>query len=325
MPKTKTSEYKKDLQVYNQTFRRALLKQRTCNVKGCGKQAINSHVLQKNGILNGIEENGHIRILEGDFFKPNLFHFKKTGINQAFIFKGFCSEHDSNIFSTIEDYEIDYEGYRNQLLFAYRTILNEKIKKEVLLDWHRYLKESKTLIEKIDFVTLDKIDEQQKCGIKDIEYYQELIESDLINGTRNFTFQCRFTKPCEICIASHFTYETTESRDSHIQLTGNDFDILTDVSVSFFPIEDENVLIMGYLKDHEIICGNYVKSFFECFEEDLFKKLSDIILCRCEMWACSESFYNRHIVPRNRNIIEILQESASNINESRELEFNLFE
>lgn len=318
-------KFKQILEVLNKTYRRAATKQRTCSVKGCDKQAINSHVLQKNGILNSIEERGHIRVSEADFFNPDLFHFKRDGINQAFTFKGFCADHDKKIFAPIEDFEIDFDDYKSQLLFAYRTVLNEKVKKEILLDWHKYQKESKTLIGEIDTDLIDKTDEQQKVGIKDIEYYKEKIELDLNNETQSFIFKVRYTKPCEICLASHFTYETTRERSKQIETTGKDFEILTDIFISFFPIENENVLMMGYLKEQEPKCGEFVQSFFDCDEDTLFKKLSDLILCRCEMWACSESFYNQKIKPHDKVINEIFQESASTVDEDRELNFNIFQ
>ena len=312
-------------EVLNKTFRRASAKQRICNVKNCNEQAINSHVLQKNGILNEIAENGHIRISESDFFKTDLFHFKRVGINQAFSFKGFCTVHDKNIFSPIEDFEIDFENYKSQLLFAYRTLLNEKVKKEILLDWYKYQKESRILSGEIDIELIDDLDKQQRVGIKDIEYYQGKIESDLNSNTQNFVFKFKYTKHCEICLASHFTYETTSERKNQIQSTGKDYEILTDIFISFFPIEDGNVLIVGYLKEHKSNCGGFVQSFFDCDEDTLFKKLNDLLLCRSEMWACSESFYTKKIKPREKSINKIFQESASSIYEDRVLDFNMFE
>ncbi|MCJ7449136.1 MAG: hypothetical protein MUO72_15765 [Bacteroidales bacterium] len=320
----KTSKEKQIQEVLNTTFKRANDKSRICCVPGCNKPAINSHILQKNGILNGIAQNRHIIISTTDFFEADIFHFRRKGINESFTFKGFCSEHDKSIFSPIEDYEIDFEDYKSQLLFAYRTVLNERVKKEVILDWHKYQKESKVLSGEIDTKLLDESDEQERLGIKDISYFQDKIEKDLKNNTESFVFKFRYTKPVEICIASHFTFETTRERNNEIQKTGKDFDLLTDIFLSFFPIEGENVLLIGYLKEQESKCGNFVQTFLDCTEDELFKKISDLILCRCEVWACSENFYSNYIKPREGQINKIFQESAESIDEDRSLNFNIF-
>lgn len=42
-------------------FSKCLDGQRNCIVGGCTENAINSHLLQKNGIINLIAENQHVR------------------------------------------------------------------------------------------------------------------------------------------------------------------------------------------------------------------------------------------------------------------------
>jgi len=315
---------KQKQEVLNTTFRKAENKQRICCIPHCNELAINSHVLQKNGILNEISQDGHVWESEADFFNDNLFHFKKVGINQAFTFKGFCKKHDKQIFAPIEDYELNFDDYRTLLLFAYRTALNEKVKKNVLIDWYELQKKSKILSDSLDNNDVDQLIEQETIGISDIDYFANKIEKNLEDNTESYIFKYRITKPQEICLASHFTYETSRERDSYIKLNGKDYDLLTDIFISYFPIEGENVLIMGYLKEQESKCKNYVDSFFNCTDDELFEKLSDLFLCRCEMWTCSENFYFSKIKPREKEIIRIFKESAESLDEDRTLKFKLF-
>lgn len=309
----------------NSTFRKAISKNRICHIKKCENMAINSHVLQKNGILSGIADDHHIYVIEFDFFKNDLIYFKRKGLNEAFTFKGFCKDHDNSIFAPIEDYEIDFEDYRNQLLFAYRTIFNEKVKKEVNLDWRKLQKESKTLQGVIDIEKYDRIDEQERLGINDADFYLNKIESDLKNDNKSFVFKVRYVRECELCIASSFTLETTLERYLTIQSTGHDLELTTNIVISFFPLEGENVFMIGYLKEKESNCDKYVQSFLDCDEEYFFKKLSDLILNRCEMWTCSKDFFMEFLLPRERIIKNILKETALSIREDQKLSFNLFD
>lgn len=287
--------------------------------------AINSHVLQKNGILSSIADKGHIYVLRYDFLNPKLFFFKKSGLHVSYTFKGFCSEHDKSIFKPIEDFEFDFEDYKNQLLFAYRTVVNERRKKEVSIDCkHAQLRDS--LIESIiDKSITRELIAQERLSLRDLHYYEDLIISDLYKGTTSFTFKTRYVKSVDICLASHFTFETTRHRKEVIETTGKDVELLTDIFISFFPIEDGNVLILGYEKRMESTCGEFVNNFINSEENILLKQLSNLLIGRCEEWACSESFYKKYIQPREEKLIDLFLERAGSIDEDNDIAFNLFE
>jgi predicted nucleic-acid-binding Zn-ribbon protein len=64
--------------------------------------------------------------------------------------------------------------------------------------------------------------------------------------------------------------------------------IPTNIFVCYFPIEEENVMMIGTLKEVSNKAIEFIESFYNCEESEFFKKLSDIILNRCEMWSCSK-------------------------------------
>jgi hypothetical protein len=309
----------------NRTFSKTKEASRICSVPGCTKTAINSHILQKNGILNSISEQNHVRLLGHDFFKDNLAFFKRVGVNEAFTFKGFCSEHDSEIFKPIEGDEIDFDDYQNQLLFAYRTVLNELVKKTINIEWRKRQRNDDVLKNVVDFEMFRKTDVQERLGIEDIKYGLNKILEDFDGVTQQFVFKVRSVSSKEVCLASHFTFESVRTRNEKIRDTGKDFERLTDIFVSFFPLDGENVFMIGYLKEFEDRCGKFVQDFFDCSEVELLKKISNLLLCRCEMWTCSEAFYKTNILPREKTILDIIQDSAINIDEDRDLNINLFE
>ena len=110
-------------------FTKAKNANRLCFQSNCGKKAIDSHILQKNGVLSNISENKHLFKLHKDNYTGKV-SFIKIGVNSAMTFKGFCSYHDSLLFKDIEfNSGIDYTNNRHLLLLNYRAILNEIRKK----------------------------------------------------------------------------------------------------------------------------------------------------------------------------------------------------
>jgi hypothetical protein len=77
-----------------------------CMAETCEKIAINSHLLQKNGILGNLVEDGHlVQIKPNDLFKiehGGFVTFKTIGIDQVISYPLFCNEHDTTIFRSIE-------------------------------------------------------------------------------------------------------------------------------------------------------------------------------------------------------------------------------
>lgn len=57
------------------------------------------------------------------------------GIDSAFTFRGFCEDHDREVFAPVERHQYDLAADNSALLFCYRTLLNECRKKEKNLDW----------------------------------------------------------------------------------------------------------------------------------------------------------------------------------------------
>lgn len=118
-----------------QIYKNVYSKKCHCLEPTCDKEAINSHLLQRNGILSTITEKGHlIEIRPIDLFKwkknQPMLEFKLIGINSAISLPLFCNYHDSSLFKNIESRTISFYLYENQLLFSYRTLCAELRKKE---------------------------------------------------------------------------------------------------------------------------------------------------------------------------------------------------
>ena len=107
--------------------------------------AIRSHLLQRNGILTQLAENGRIwELREDDLFtgtpgQHDHYYFDLVHIKRAFTFWGFCQPHDHELFAEIETRAPDLDNIRSARLYSYRAFLNELQKIENNLDWcHPY-------------------------------------------------------------------------------------------------------------------------------------------------------------------------------------------
>jgi hypothetical protein len=114
-----------------------------CFVKECPEKAIDSHSQSLANALKKIAENGHI-------ITPMLPHFingnkdinscfQKIGVKRASTFKGFCSKHDNEYFTTVDS--IDLQNITKETLtrLAFRTFSYEQRTKEKMLFFSNYI------------------------------------------------------------------------------------------------------------------------------------------------------------------------------------------
>ena len=126
----KDKEQIKFAKLFHDCKKKAVKEIKTCYHPECNEKSINSHILQKNGILSSIAFDNHLWEHQINHFKEPHFYFKRTGINEIFSFKCFCENHDNQLFKKIESKNIDFTDYESLLLFTLRTIYNENLEKK---------------------------------------------------------------------------------------------------------------------------------------------------------------------------------------------------
>ena len=101
--------------------------QRICNHPACDKPAINSHILQENGILNRIadDKKTFMEYTPWSKFRPEELYPASINTNKMFTFQGFCNHHDSAVFKEIENGSLIFSFYKHNLLFSYRGLLHD--------------------------------------------------------------------------------------------------------------------------------------------------------------------------------------------------------
>ena len=117
------------------------------DLKGnCSSKIINAHTVSKSSSLLEIADSTNhvlgLKISLSSIQKGNgNLRPEKIGVNQASTFKGFCSEHDKQLFSCIEDYPFSAE-HEQLFALAYRSICKEIYAKGSSEDVVSLIKES---------------------------------------------------------------------------------------------------------------------------------------------------------------------------------------
>lgn len=295
----------------------------TCYHPNCQKKSINSHILQKNGILSTLEKDGHVMEMGMNPFKDEIHFFNRIGINKTFSFKCFCNEHDTDLFIEIETQEIDFSNYRHFILFTLRTIYNEKFRKQVNVRMRELLiKEHSDLF---DVIYLVNQNEQENIGFLDIEKTEKLIWKDIKDNTQSFVFETREINKIDLCLSAFYSHETTRELDNYRQRYGKDKEDVIDIFINVFPYKDKTTVILGYKKCHESEVKGYVNTLIKESEKRFLRQLTNLIMFRCETWIISEEFYKKRIKKCESYFGMAANYSKRNYDERKFFLINLFD
>ncbi|MBR4129743.1 MAG: hypothetical protein IKU02_02335 [Bacteroidaceae bacterium] len=262
-----------------------------CLCPNCQKAAINSHLLQRNGILDNVAENGHlyearIKDVYRRINDDEIVEIKKVGIGQAISYPLFCSEHDSALFKPIEGKLIDFDDYHSQLLFSYRSLCSEIRKKEFNIE--RY---NGTLIE--DNVKFELL-LGEKLGLEDLRYYKGVFETEIVKPQNKFTF-LHLTYPFIPVFASgtstYFMFDDTFVNFTEGIQNGQIIDCFF---INIIPQKNSLEIIIGYNNEHTNDClDKFTQSWKNLSTNQLLNKIVDLFNYSIESWGMSPSFYKR--------------------------------
>jgi len=319
-----TSDKIKFYKLFHELKKGAIKKINKCYHPNCSEKSINSHILQKNGILSSIAKDSHLWEHVINPFKEQRYEFKRTGINEIFSFNCFCQKHDSELFKTIENNNVNFNDYKSCLLFTLRTIYNEKFRKEVNVDIYNGMLKSDLSFE-MDTELLSLALEQEKLGIKDIESNENDIWKDLFENTQSFVFEVREITKIELCLSAFYNFETTLEMNKYRLKYGRDMARISEIFINLFPYNGKSILLMGYNKaDEKSVKGDFY-TYFKESEKRVQRKLTNLFLFACETWVISEKFYNEKFKGIEDVIAFAAQYSIRNYNERQNFALNMFQ
>ncbi|MFC3809312.1 hypothetical protein [Lacihabitans lacunae] len=274
-------------------------KQRICLFEDCEKQAINSHILQKNGILREMSIKNHLIQLERtngfEIEEKGIQKFTKVGINKAFAFLGFCPFHDVEVFKHIENgVKLNLFEPKTQALFCYRGLCQEIRRKEEVLDHINELADfGNPQTHEIKRLLYDGTKE----GIQNLNYYKKKFEDAFRSENYSeFTFLTQPIERIDICFSVPLNIDKLPKREN-----GETFEAWKSKQpnpfktsfLSLFPYKSKSFFIAGFLNEFQ--CDwtiNKINKIGKIKNKQVLKEISDFIILRLEFWAMSPKLYN---------------------------------
>ena len=315
-----------DKKIFSDCFLQMQKRKWTCMIPECEKNAIKSHVLQKNGILSRIAKNNHLievkptNIWEMD--QLEVFKYQEIGINDGFTFPGFCETHDDEIFSKIEKENFDTEDYLTQCLFSYRGLCQELRRKQQVKHYIENVLKRRASFKTMDVgETFDYYVQGLDYGINNLSFFKDEFEKDLKNETKNFIFQTKKIPFLGVCTSAPLNVKEPDeiepkTMEEYEKIAQN---ILPTTFLSIFPIESDSTLITGHHKNYPSTYTSIISS------TDYREAISDLLILRMEYWCMSHDFFTNRIKPKEREIKALFKQNVLNFSYEIQNPINLFE
>lgn len=298
-----------------------------CMCPKCTDKAINSHLLQRHGILSHVTVDNHLyEITREDAFKWHdnyPVRFKKVGLNNAISYPLFCDKHDTEIFLPIESGTIDFDDYRSQLLFSYRTVCAEIRKKEVnILE----TKENMANIEEMSLAGEAILVGGDK-GNKDLNYYKYLLEDELKTNKGKFTFIHYSYPVLDIYSSATMSYEIFDSKSERQVEEAIKKKVWDALFIHIIPQPYSTEIIIGYHNNHTSRdMADYVKSWNGLGRDEIGYKLTDLFVAHVEDWGLSPRLFEKIPEERFRKFFELQAKYSTIVAEQKtNVGYNLFE
>ena len=295
-----------------------------CLAGQCDKVSINSHFLQKNGILKNLADQGFL--VETKLTDPNHWkktgpiEFKKIGINQALSLNVFCSNHDSNIFKSIEDFDSDLTSFKSFLLFSYRVTCAEVRKKQIHLDSYTQILEDERLDGKIKKEKIESYCNGFYVGCIQLVRIKFIFEDEIRKNSNSFIYYSHVYEKIDVYASAIFSPIDDD------EFNFDEFEQLQNVYIHVIPRVQDTLILVGYHKDYSTPwTESYVKSWGGLSRTELEFKLTDLFAERIENWGMSNRLYKELKDENIHKYINYIKKSLVGNYKDLFVEFNLFE
>jgi hypothetical protein len=321
--------YKSDFKIWNAISKNVKKKQWQCLYSDCEQNSINSHFLQRNGILDQIAVNGHIYELgKNDIFqmeKKGEFGFFRVGINKGFSLPLFCKKHDSELFRPIEVEDYSFDEYKTQLLFSLRSCCNEIRRKEQIYEINKRVLNSASFQNGYIKQIIDQQNNGLILGLQDLNFFRSCFEKDLadIQNSKSFTFKVFNLPKIDLCVSGTFTPldYSDKSKDYMAQK-----EPLDSVFVNLIPTKTDSILILGYQNDFvNPWILDYIVKWDTKDKSIINKRLTELLGARINSWCLSPTLYERISPDKINRFVNFWNTNSMNLDINQDIMFDMFE
>ena len=328
----KTNKEKQKLTIIKSIYNHVYEKTWKCIEYDCDESAINSHLLQRHGILDNITENNHTyEVRGGDMMRwdeknPPLFLFKLVGIQQAISLPIFCTHHDNSLFYDIEHGDVDFDDYKVQLLFSYRALCAEIRKKEINKEVNKRMRASRELNVKQGFEDIINMqDKGYDLGLRDLNTYRDEILSELAAPSGLFIFKHYSYPALGVYASASFSYDEDGSSAFGVQKS-MEGEVWDNCFIHILPLKDSTEIIVGYSSNRtNQYLSDYIDSWANLDVDSLGVKLTDLFAGHIESWGLSPVLYRKIEEKNKKKYCDYVREHASDYMIMQRVGFNLFE
>ncbi len=252
----------------------------------CENKAIRAHSVQNASILERLQFNGHVIApkLNLSFAEGPRVSFEKIGRNQATIFHGLCTDHDSQIFRPIEVNDLELSNPQHLFLLSYRAVLKEAhatIKSahdtqtgylagiEAGLFPENACAPGKHAVE---HMSLAYMTHEYKTRYDEVYVSQEW---DLVKH-----YKRDLGVPPGVALNAMISM----GRYSH------ETDSAAYATLNVFPVADTTILVVSFLNEHSRYFTRSIKKFLQ--SGPILRTLSYLILKKCSNFVLSPKLFN---------------------------------
>jgi hypothetical protein len=269
--------------------------------EGCNSKSIKAHSIQNSRVLEMLSLDGHVIMPQekithkGEVF---LVGFAEIGRNEASTFTGLCGKHDKEIFSPIDDFEINFKDNQQLFLLAYRAIL----KKTHLLvsDLAKIEKIHRDQV-KVGRATNDlsnplfKAFSQQFIRARGAYLYKQIYDAAYLTQQYQVVhhnyFSVRHKKP-SIAVSALYWVGGPKSNGTQVPW----------IALNVFPTNDETHVIFSHLESDAEYVSSEIEDIFNMSIKRRLWQVSERVISASENFVVSPTFWNR-LSKKKRNAI----------------------
>ncbi|MFJ5320548.1 SEC-C metal-binding domain-containing protein [Pectobacterium parvum] len=284
----------------------------------CQTRIVKAHTLSKGNSLKSIAHEGHVLGLKYGLSSLERNNgrliLERIGINQASTFTGFCSYHDKELFSCVED-EPFKETKKQCTMLAYRPLMREVYVKEAN---YKVMKESRDFDKGLSFpeqlawvkIANDNI-KGAELNIADLDYIKVKIEKSIedqsFGALNHFILHLEHVPNIMACgihgpITDIFGNEIQEITSSENKRPAY-------MVVNLLALEDNGYMIFSWLPEDGEIIIKFIESIKKCSFDTLGDKLTNYIFTFFENIFASEVWWET-LGEKQKRINELMMQGV---------------